>query len=151
MYLGKSKSHESNVLLVLNPATGSIILQFHVVFDDWFATVNTTVDDLPDFNSPDWTNLFGESEFQYILDDEDMSALRELSEDLENSIDSSNAEFARNRVLEAVQQLRPASLLDPPSFTVRPKLEPKPEPILDPTLDYQYKPPSPLSTPVPKP
>jgi hypothetical protein len=151
MYLGKSNSHASNVPLVLNPATGSITPQFHVVFDDWFATVNTTVEDLPDFNSPDWTNLFGESEFQYILDDEDMSALRELSEDLENSIDSSNAEFARNRVLEAVEQLRPASTLDPPSFTVRPKLEPKPEPILEPTLDYRYKPPSPVSTPVPKP
>ena len=128
------KSHASNVPLVFNPATGSITPQLHVVLDDWFATVNTTVDDLPDFNSPDWTNLFGESEFQYILDDEDMSALRELSEDLENSVDSSNAEFARNRVLEAVEQLGPASTLDPPLFTVRPK----PEPKLEPTLDYPY-------------
>ena len=64
MYLGKSNSHASNVPLVLNPATGSITPQFHVAFDDWFATtVNTTVHDLPDFNSPDWTNLFGQSEF----------------------------------------------------------------------------------------
>jgi hypothetical protein len=138
MYLGKSSSHTSNVPLVLNPATGSITPQFHVVFDDWFATVNTVIDDLPDFNSPDWTNLFGESEFQYVLDDEDMSALRELSEDLENSIDSDNVDFARSRVLEAVEQLRPSTTLSPPSFTARPR--PTEESKPDPTPEYKPMP-----------
>lgn len=101
MYLGRSSSHASNVPLVLNFATGSITPQFHVVFDDWFATVNTSVDELPDFSSKEWTHLFGDTEFQYVLDEADMSALRELSDDLENSIDSQNADFSRNRVLEA--------------------------------------------------
>ena len=120
MYLGRSASHASSVPLVLNPATGSITPQFHVVFDDWFATVSSDEESLPDFNSPDWVRLFGDSTYQYILDEEDISALRELSDDLENSIDSQNAEFARNRVLEAANQLRPANPLAPPSFVHAP-------------------------------
>ena len=38
-FLGFSKDHSSNVPLVLNPMTGSITPQYHVVFDDLFSTV----------------------------------------------------------------------------------------------------------------
>ena len=117
MYLGRSASHASSVPILLNPDTGTITPQFHVVFDDWFATVNSNVEDLPDFNSDDWMKMFGDSTFQYMLDEADLSALDELSEDLVNTYDSENAEFARNRVLEAAEQLRPATALSPPSFT----------------------------------
>ncbi len=39
IYVGRSQSHTSNVALVLNPRTGHISPQFHVVFDDDFTTV----------------------------------------------------------------------------------------------------------------
>ena len=121
MYLGRSSSHASTVPIVLNPETGTITPQFHVVFDDWFATVNSTVEDLPDFNSPEWQKMFGESTYQYVLDDADVDALNQLSVDLENEYDSTNAEFARNRVLEAAEQLRPTLPLAPPSFSAAPR------------------------------
>ena len=38
-YLGRSPSHASNVALVLNPKTGLVSPQYHVVFDDDFTTV----------------------------------------------------------------------------------------------------------------
>ena len=60
--------------MVLNPDTGSITPQFHVVFDDWFATVGTSASALPDFNSPQWRQLFGDSDFQYPIDEPDDSS-----------------------------------------------------------------------------
>jgi hypothetical protein len=39
IYVGRSPSHASNVALVLNPRTGHVSPQFHVVFDDDFTTV----------------------------------------------------------------------------------------------------------------
>ncbi len=39
IYLGRSPSHAANVALVLNPKTGLVSPQFHVVFDDDFSTV----------------------------------------------------------------------------------------------------------------
>jgi hypothetical protein len=37
--MGLSKKHASTVPLVLNPETGYITPQYHVVFDDWIATL----------------------------------------------------------------------------------------------------------------
>jgi outer membrane biosynthesis protein TonB len=59
------------VPLVLNLETGSITPQFHVVFDDWFATVASHPAELPDFNTPAWNQMFGESAYQYIPTDDD--------------------------------------------------------------------------------
>jgi hypothetical protein len=39
MFLGLSQQHASEIPLVLNLGTGSITIQFHVVFDDLFNTV----------------------------------------------------------------------------------------------------------------
>ena len=39
IYLGVSPHHSSTVHLVLNPATGNVSPQYHVVFDDTFSTV----------------------------------------------------------------------------------------------------------------
>ena len=69
--MGLSSKHASTVPIVLNPSTGYITAQFHVVFDDWFSTIASTIATLPDFNSPAWATLFGESSFQYPFDDED--------------------------------------------------------------------------------
>jgi hypothetical protein len=52
--------------LVLNLETGAITAQFHVVFDDWFATVAADPSALPDFSTQEWHQLFGESAYQYV-------------------------------------------------------------------------------------
>ena len=41
IYLGHSPVHARNVALVLNPATGHVSPQFHLVFDDDFTTVES--------------------------------------------------------------------------------------------------------------
>ena len=39
IYVGRSPAHASNVALVLNPRTGHISPQYHVIYDDDFTTV----------------------------------------------------------------------------------------------------------------
>jgi hypothetical protein len=73
VYVGVSAMHASSVPLVLNITTGSITPQFHIVFDDWFATVPSSNAEIPDFSSPAWNKMFGESRYQYIIDEESES------------------------------------------------------------------------------
>ena len=68
--MGLSKKHASTVPLVLNPETGYITPQYHTVFDDWFATVATNVDALPDFKATRWARLFGDSRYQFPFNDD---------------------------------------------------------------------------------
>ena len=91
VYVGVSDSHASTVPLVLNISTGAITPQFHVVFDDWFATVPSEDEDIPNFNSDDWNKMFGESRFQYILDkDEEDDEVEQVNEDIKEVIKSAN-------------------------------------------------------------
>jgi hypothetical protein len=55
VFLEFSNLHSSEVALVLIQATGSITLQFHVVFDDFFSTITSVgrENDPPD----SWTEL----------------------------------------------------------------------------------------------
>jgi hypothetical protein len=89
--------------------TGSITPQFHVVLDDWCHTVSAIPSELPDFDSPEWINMFGNSSLQYVLDDADVTSMRELSMELENAIDTAGAVRARDRVLDALYRHPPAS------------------------------------------
>ena len=54
IYVGHSPSHSGSVALVLNPKTGHILPQYHVVFDESFTTV-------PYMNEhqvpPNWSDL----------------------------------------------------------------------------------------------
>ncbi len=56
MFMGLSQVHLSLVALVLNTSTGKISPQYHLVFDDKFATVNS----LPTEDSIDtqWKQIF---------------------------------------------------------------------------------------------
>jgi GAG-pre-integrase domain/Zinc knuckle len=72
-YVGMSKKHASSVPMCLNLDTGAITPQFHVVFDEEFATVASNPVELPDFDSDAWRRLFGDSTYQYVLDDDDQS------------------------------------------------------------------------------
>lgn len=71
IYMGTSNKHALSVPLLLNPESGVISPQFHVVFDDWFATIGAKEDDLPDFNSEQWHKMFGDTAYQYMIDDEE--------------------------------------------------------------------------------
>jgi hypothetical protein len=71
MHMGLSAKHASTVPLVLNSDSGHINSQFNIVFDDWFATVTASMESLPHLNSPEWSEMFGESTFQFSFDDED--------------------------------------------------------------------------------
>jgi hypothetical protein len=68
VYMGVSPSHATSVPLVLNTSTGAITPQYHVVFDDWFATVPGDGSEMPDFSEDEWAKMFGSSRFQYVLD-----------------------------------------------------------------------------------
>jgi hypothetical protein len=70
IFVGISTKHMGSTPLVLNPRTRAITSPYHVVFDDWFATVGSDPDHLPDFQSPEWQQLFGESDYQYVEDED---------------------------------------------------------------------------------
>ena len=114
MYVGVAPTYASTVPLVLNPSTGSITPQFHVVFDDNFTTVNADPSKLPDYNSEEWYKLFGDSTLQYPLDDDDASLLQELNSELEGAVSSNREAVARDRVLDAFEQARPSQSLGTP-------------------------------------
>ena len=56
MYLGKSRSHASNIALVLNIMTNHISPQYHIVFDEQFTTVNQNTNETKLSNN--WDYLF---------------------------------------------------------------------------------------------
>lgn len=105
IYVGMSEKHASSVPLCLNLDTGAITVQFHVVFDDNFATVASSLDALPDFDSPAWHELFGTSVYQYVFDETDDS---EEHNDMPVSPASPAIQDRHNRVLSATELHVPA-------------------------------------------
>jgi hypothetical protein len=85
--LGFSDKHASSIPLVLNPQTGYITAQFHIVVDDWFATVSASADNLPNFNNEYWQRMFRDSIYQYDLNDEDEERLIVDATDYEQAHD----------------------------------------------------------------
>ncbi len=58
IYVGHSPLHAGSIALVLNPRTGHVSPQFHVVFDDLFTTVPFTKNsEVP----PNWAELVAKS------------------------------------------------------------------------------------------
>jgi hypothetical protein len=57
-YLGRSPQHAGNVALILNPNTGHVSPQFHVVYDDDFTTVAHLRHEK---EPPNWTHLYNTS------------------------------------------------------------------------------------------
>ena len=108
MNMGLSANHASTVPLVLNLSTGYINSQFNIVFDDWFATVAASADALPDFNSPEWADMFGESTFHFNFDDDDddSEGIVESNPDLPAALERSH-----QAVSQAMEHHRPATPL----------------------------------------
>ena len=103
VFLGISKKHASMIPLLLNPETRAITTPFNVVFDDWFATVGSDPKDLPDFRSPSWARLFGDSIYQHYGDGE-----LDAADDTEDHEDMTASEgqtlSSRERVADAMDQ-----------------------------------------------
>ena len=88
MYMGRSEQHAGSAPLVLNLRTGNIIAQWNVVFDNWFTTVATSVEDLPDFQLDEWKNMFGYNRLQpYHFDDQDDTKKEDTLQDWKNNTD----------------------------------------------------------------
>ena len=101
VYIGTSRYHASTVPLTLNTSTGYISPQFHIVFDDWFATIGASKNEIPDFTSDEWLKMFGQSTYQYAFDDEDLEEqedhtmarkILEKQEEIVSAIDSPKQE-----------------------------------------------------------
>ena len=112
IYMGVSEKHSSAVPLVLNPETGVISPQFHVVVDEWFATIPTSIEELPDFNKEEWTKMFGDNIHHYLWDDDDQQ-----EEDLPPP-QYELVERREHRIIDAMENRRPPVPLpvpDPPT------------------------------------
>ena len=112
IYMGTSDKHSSTVPLVLNPNTGVISPQFHVVVDEWFATIAQSSGELPDFTDDKWTKMFGENQLHYLTDDDE--------DDNEQYVPPQMETVARreSRVGAAIANDRPPvtlPMVDPPS------------------------------------
>jgi Reverse transcriptase (RNA-dependent DNA polymerase) len=104
VFMGLSKRHASTVPLVLNRTTKRITAQFHVVFDDWFATVASLSED-ESLDPRVWTDIFSNSRLQVFFDDDDPIEL--LDEWLSNDERLERVEERARRVQAAVQQREP--------------------------------------------
>ena len=140
--MGLSKKHSSTVPLVLNPESGYITAQFHIVFDDWFATVATNADALPDFNTNRWARLFGDSRYQFPFDESDEVTAEEarLDSNAAMEVDGNESSVAKAMdIASDVQQLHvpppaetqfippsPTTILQPPSPMPTPLMTPRP-------------------------
>ena len=57
--IGLLDLHSTDAPAVPNLSTGSITTQWNVVFDDFFTAVDSNPEDLPDFNSEEWSQMSG--------------------------------------------------------------------------------------------
>ena len=70
-------------------------------------------DILPDFQSPEWNKLFGDSSFQYVFEGDDLANLRDLPNDVDAALDDVTASTTRMRVSQALDTVRPNQPLSP--------------------------------------
>ena len=75
MYVGNSSTQGEGVPLVLCLETGSITSQYHVVFDDFFQTVEATANPQVNFEHDDWYKTFGLTEWQYVANEDEPQAV----------------------------------------------------------------------------
>ena len=115
MFVGLSKRHSSKAPLVLNLESGYISPQFHVVHDDFFATVSSTPDLIPNFNSDVWKNLFG-SATHYLSEDLDLDSPSE-----QEIIEEMRARRRQEGIAAQFDQVKPSNALPvPPPPTTQP-------------------------------
>jgi hypothetical protein len=116
--------------------------QYHVEFDDWFATVATNLDALPDVNTTRWARLFGDSRYQFPFNED-------------NDNDVTEEALMDSQVTEAINenQTRVATAMDESSaveqLPVLPLAETQLHAPMTPAVQQPLLPRSPLITPRP--
>ena len=130
-FVGIAPTHMAATPIVLNPRTRTLTTPYHVVFDDWFATVGSNPKDFPDFNTPEWKHMFGDSEYQYV---EDNTWMQPAAPQLYPS-------HLWERQNAVADQLHSQFLPPTEATSLHPPYAPFPPPTL--------RPPTPLSVPLP--
>ena len=126
--MGLSDTHATTAPLVLNFSSGSITPQFHVMFDDWFATVQSTVGEIPDFTQDEWYKLFGDSTYQYHSADEQ----DDTDSNKPETSAAINQQNRQDEIMRAMDQKREtgrssmSSTIRPPA-AIRPSMAPSPD------------------------
>ena len=69
IYVGQQMKHGHSVPLILNLSSGKVTSQYHVIFDDWFQTVDSASPPI-NFDHDHWYHTFGLTEWQYIPHDD---------------------------------------------------------------------------------
>ena len=136
MFVGFSPRHSSLVPLILNPQTGKISPQFHVVFDDWFTSV-LSVGAEDAFEPSMWQTLFSHSRYHYMFDDHDAISLSDDWTDpgLENVLDDHQHQLNRLSHRTGLSLQRETDNVSSSKPVDTPTLTPNPLPPLDPTLN----------------
>ena len=135
MFGGFSPRHSSLVPLVLNPQTGKISPQFHVVFDNWFTSVLSVGAD--DALKPSmWQILFSHSRYHYMFDDHDAISLSDDWTDprLQNVLDDHQHQLNQLPHRTGLLLQRETDNVSSSKPVNNPTLTPNPLPPLDPTL-----------------
>jgi hypothetical protein len=117
VHLGTSKKHSSNVPLVLNLDTLAISPQYHVVFDDWFSTVEAG----PDLAPPEWEDLFNGSRYQYPFEPHEAPILDDSWLDPEERAHRRNV--ARQQEIRAAQRPVNTDSRPPPTEIESPSIQ----------------------------
>ena len=124
VHLGTSKKHASNVPLVLNLDTLAISPQYHVVFDDWFSTVEAG----PDLAPPEWEDLFTGSRYQYPFEPHEAPELDDSWMDSEERAHRRNV--ARQQEIRSAQRPGNPDSRPPPTEIESPSIqESPPQPV----------------------
>ena len=79
MFVGHSPDHASDVALVLNPRTGLVSHQYHVVFNDTFSTISHLKDEAEPSN---WHHLVENCCENYTDDPKDTKLIDEIANTL---------------------------------------------------------------------
>ena len=107
---------------MLNLSTGRITTKWSVVFDDWFATVTSTANEIPNFQTDEWNDLFGD----YFIDPEfDDEELEDIVDGPPTSLQLEHRERVaqrkqpqlqptENKIIPLVRPSCPQDLKDPP-------------------------------------
>ena len=83
--------------LVLNLDTGKVTSQCHVVVDNWFQTVDASVQSQINFDHDDWHRTFGLTEHQCVP----ALAIDQLPDDLQSKISGrAQQQFSQNDLLQ---------------------------------------------------
>ena len=116
-FMGFSSSHSSQVANILNLVTGHVSPQFHLVFDDLFATVATDGTHTDQFDAVSWSRLI-ESGYEpdiWGFDRDDDGRLLAEPPRFDESWLTDNERRLRQRI-RATRPLRPPSLLPLPQL-----------------------------------